>query len=398
MQAALSARFPVPNSVRNRPKVLILSASVGAGHLRAAEALELALRQAAPEVEIQNIDVLRLASRTFGRLYGRAYLDLANLAPHLLGYVYDLLDRPRSGELELDHLRIGIEKLNMPSFLRLLESETWDLIVNTHFLPSEIIASLRYAGKIHARQVTIITDFLAHRLWVQQPCEHYFLPTGEAAAYLNYLGVPEACMSVTGIPIHPVFSTPKDRSACLKAHGLSGERPVILLLSGGFGIGPVEALLQRVLAVQRALDILVVCGHNERLKQKLTRVRKPRRHHLVVMGYTTRIDELMTAADVVVSKPGGLTASEVFASGSVLAIVNPIPGQESRNSDYILENQAAIKIGQMATLPYKLTSLLDNPQRLGQLKTNARKISRPRAAAEIVSRFLKAFVFASNRH
>jgi processive 1,2-diacylglycerol beta-glucosyltransferase len=104
------------------------------------------------------------------------------------------------------------------------------------------------------------------------------------------------------------------------------------------------------------------------------------RHRVVILGYTTDIDELMAVADVIISKPGGLTSAEVLARGSVLAIVNPIPGQESRNSDYLLENGAAIKIGPVATLSYKIGALLKNPKRLARLKTNSRRLGRPRAA------------------
>src|SRR5438105_1688175 len=126
------------------PRILVLSASVGAGHLRAAQAVELALREVRPDAEVRNLDVLELTSGLFRRVYGKAYLDLVNKAPHVLGYFYDLADRPsRSGKNRSDRLRLAVEKLNLRSFIRFLEEEPWDLILNTHFLPAEIIASLR---------------------------------------------------------------------------------------------------------------------------------------------------------------------------------------------------------------------------------------------------------------
>jgi processive 1,2-diacylglycerol beta-glucosyltransferase len=131
-------------------RILILSASVGGGHIRAAEAMELAFRQTAPWAEIRNIDVLTLANKAFRRIYGKGYLDFANRAPHLLGYVYDFLDRPKDkdGDGERGRLRVALEKLNMQPFLKLLKSETWDMVVNTHFLPAEIIGSLRLSESI----------------------------------------------------------------------------------------------------------------------------------------------------------------------------------------------------------------------------------------------------------
>jgi processive 1,2-diacylglycerol beta-glucosyltransferase len=368
---------------KGRPaKILILSASVGGGHLRAAEAMELALRQTAPGAAIRNIDVLTLANKAFRRIYGKGYLDVASRAPHFLGYVYDRLDRPRQkeGEFEPDRLRVALEKLNMQPFLRLLKSERWDMVVNTHFLPAEIIGSLRSSGQISVLQVTVTTDFMTHRLWVQEPCEHYFVATAESAVYLHSWGVHPERISVTGIPIHPVFCRRKGRSECIRSRGLSGDRPIILLLSGGFGVGPIEQIFQAVLTVACPIEVVVVCGRNEELHRKLSLLPAPPRHRVVVFGYTADIDELMAVADVVISKPGGLTSAEVLARGSVLAIVNPIPGQESRNSDYLLENGAAIKIGPVATLPFKVETLLNDPRRLARLKTNARRLGRPRAA------------------
>jgi processive 1,2-diacylglycerol beta-glucosyltransferase len=363
-------------------KILILSASVGGGHLRAAEAMELALRQTAPDAAISNLDVLSLANKAFRRIYGKGYLDVANRAPHFLGYVYDLLDRPkdREGEFEPDRLRVALEKLNMQPFLRLLKAETWDMVVNTHFLPAEIIGSLRSAGQISVPQVTVTTDFMTHRLWVQEPCEHYFVAAAESAVYLASWGVRPESISVTGIPIHPVFCRRKDRSECLKGQGLNGDLPIVLLLSGGFGVGPIEKIFQAALTVDSPIEVVVVCGRNEELRQKLVQQDASRRHRVAVLGFTDAIDELMAVADIVISKPGGLTSAEVLAQGSVLAIVNPIPGQESRNSDYLLENGAAVKIGPVATLPYKIDALLNDPRRLARLRTNARRLARPRAA------------------
>jgi processive 1,2-diacylglycerol beta-glucosyltransferase len=371
-------------------RILILSASVGGGHLRAAEAMELALQELAPNASIRNIDVLTLANKAFRRIYGKGYLDVAARAPHLLGYVYDLLDRPKDkeGDFESDRLRVALEKLNMQPFLRLLKAETWDMVVNTHFLPAEIIGSLRSSGQISVPQVTVTTDFMTHRLWVQEPCEHYFAATVESAVYLSSWGVPAERISVTGIPIHPVFCRRKTRSECLDNQGLRGERPIVLLLSGGFGVGPIEQLFEATLTIEHPIEMVVVCGRNEDLRRKLAQHPLPRRHRATIMGYTTAIDELMAVADVVISKPGGLTSAEVLARGSVLAIVNPIPGQESRNSDHLLENGAAIKIGPAATLPYKIGALLDDPRRLARLKSSARRLGRPRAAFAVADKVL----------
>ena len=370
-------------------RILVLSASVGAGHLRAAQAVELALRQLDPAAVVQNIDVLELTNAAFRQLYGRAYLDLVNRAPHMLGYFYDLLDRQPSKQRKSDRLRLLAEKLNLRKFSKLLCSEPWDVIVNTHFLPAELIASLRQHEKLSVPHLTATTDFETHRLWVNQPCDHYFTATAEGAANLQQWGVPVGDVTVTGIPVHPVFSEAKDPAECRRRHQLSGDRPVILQLSGGFGVGPIEKLYQSILAVDIPLELVVVAGRNEELKTRLERLSTPSRHLVHVLGFTTEMDELMAAADLVVSKPGGLTTSEALARGTPMAVVNPIPGQESRNSDYLLENAAAIKINNLATLPYKLGQLLGTPGRLAELAANARRLGRPRAAFDVAEAALQ---------
>ena len=369
-------------------RILVLSASVGAGHMRAAQAVELALRELAPQATIQNVDILTMTNAAFRRVYGKAYLDLVNKAPHVLGLIYDMMDKPVRPKHPGDRLRLMVEKLNLTRFRDMLEEAHWDVVVNTHFLPAEIIASFRKRGKISQRQMTVTTDFETHRLWVNEPTEHYTTATAEGAAYLSSFGVPAEHISVPGIPIHPVFSQKLDRSACLKAHGLTGDRPIILQLAGGFGVGPIAKLYQGLLAIHQKLEIVVVAGKNETVKAELEKILVPNRHRAKVLGFTNQIHELMAVADVVMSKPGGLTTSEVLASGAAMAIVNPIPGQESRNSDYLLEQGAAIKINNLATMSLKLEELLNTPGRLDAIKANARRIAKPSAAYDVAKRAL----------
>jgi processive 1,2-diacylglycerol beta-glucosyltransferase len=372
------------------PRILVLSASVGAGHLRAAQAVELALREVVPQATVRNVDVLELTNAPFRRMYGKFYLDLVNKAPHVLGYFYDLMDQPsRSGKNRTDRLRLAVEKLNLRKFIQLLKDEPWDLVINTHFLPAEIISSLRRKGELSLPQVTATTDFETHRLWVNQPCDRYFTATAEGARYLQHWGVPAVDAVVTGIPIHPVFAKPKDRDVCLAHHGLTGDRPIFLQLSGGFGVGPIAKLYHALLDVARPIDLVTIAGRNEAVKRELESIEVPPRHRAKILGFTDKIDELMAVADVVVSKPGGLTTSETLARGALMAIVNPIPGQESRNSDYLLENGAAIKVNNIGTLAYKMDNLLDDPARLAQLKANVARLARPRAAYDIVEQSLK---------
>ncbi len=366
-------------------RIDVFSASVGAGHVRAAQAVELALRATLPTADIRNTDVLTLTNAAFRRVYGTTYLDLVNHAPHLLGYMYDMLDKPStSGKARMDRLRRLVEKLNLAAFIKEVKGGRGtpgpDLVVNTHFLSAGIIAGLRRKRRLAVPQVTVVTDFDAHRLWVNEPTERYFVATEDAAATLGGWDVDRERITITGIPIHPVFAEPKERAAACERLGLAGDRPIVLQLAGGFGVGPIEAIHQSILAVPTPLEVVVVAGKNAEAKKKVESLPCPKAHRRTVLGFTDRMDELLAAADLVVSKPGGLTTSETLARGAVMVIVDPIPGQEGRNSDYLLENGVAIKSNSLAALPGKIERLLADPKRLATMKARSKSLGHPDAA------------------
>lgn len=371
------------------PRILVLSASVGAGHLRAAQAMELALRSCAPQAAVRNVDILTLTNAVFRRVYAKAYLDLVNKAPHLLGYLYDLTDEARPTGARRDRLHLLAQRVNLRRVINLLREEPWDMVVNTHFLPADLVATLHRRRRRAPRQVTVVTDFDAHGMWVNQPCERYYVATEEAALSLTHWGVDRERISVTGIPIHPGFAEPKTPAGCRARHGLAPDRPLVLLLAGGFGVGPVERMLDEILKIERPLSVVAIAGRNEALRARLASAPVPGRHRLHAVGFTTEIDEFMRAADIIVSKPGGLTTSEALACGAVMAIINPIPGQESRNSDYLLEHGAAIKINALSALAYKLESLLADPARLARLRAASLSLGHPDAARRIAGHVLK---------
>ncbi len=213
-------------------QILLLSTSVGAGHTRAAEAVELAIHELSPEDETTHVDVLSLTNAMFRRVYGTAYLDLVNKMPHALGYFYDLLDQEPSPSHRSDRLRRLVQRMNLGKFVRLLKSKPWDAVVNTHFLSADIIAGLKQKDEFPPPHATVITDFEAHRLWANQPCEQYFTASNEGSLQLHHWGVPTDATMLTGIPIHPAFSRTNDRAECQRRHGVTGDRPVILATGG----------------------------------------------------------------------------------------------------------------------------------------------------------------------
>jgi processive 1,2-diacylglycerol beta-glucosyltransferase len=225
-------------------------------------------------------------------------------------------------------------------------------------------------------------------MWLVHHYERYFVAVDEARVYLETLGIPPEKITVSGIPIDPVFAIKKDKQEMRAKHGLAPDRTTILLSAGGFGVGSVDALVQSLLPLQHRAQVVAICGRNEELKERLhklaSRIKPDANVLLKPFGYTKEMDELMTASDLVLGKPGGLTTSEALAKGLVFVIVNPIPGQEERNSDHLLEGAAAIRCNNLPTLSYKLDRLLADPQRFKSMQANARRMGHPNAAKEIV--------------
>jgi processive 1,2-diacylglycerol beta-glucosyltransferase len=373
-------------------RILVLSASVGSGHMSAAWALETALRELAPEARVRLVDVLEDASPVFRTLYGGGYIGLTSKAPHLVGYLYDRTNGSRAADAApslAGRARAALQRAGLPALERLLLSEPWDLVVCTHFLPAEAAAGLKRRGALRARLAVAVTDFDAHRIWAHEPCELYLVATDEAAASLRRFGA-RGRIAVTGIPVQPAFARLPTASSARRGLGLDTAAPVALLLGGGCGLGPMDELFDALEAVEAPLQVVAVAGRNEALRRRLAARAALSGKGARVLGFTRRMSELMRAADIVVTKPGGLTVSEALACGTPLAIVEPLPGQESRNGDFALENGAAIRVHHPSSLGRKLAELLRRPERLDALKAAARKLGRPvsafDAAAECLSR------------
>jgi processive 1,2-diacylglycerol beta-glucosyltransferase len=373
-------------------KILLLSASAGAGHIRAAQAIEKAFAEIGEATgerrEVQHLDILNYTNKVFRHLYSKAYIDLVNKMPEVPGWFYDKLDKPWKNERR----RLALDKLNTRPLVKLLREYHPDLIVCTHFLPAEIVSWLKAKERLSSRQVIIVTDFDVHAMWLVHHYEHYYVANDEARVYLEALGITPEKITVSGIPIDPVFGRLKDKQEMRAKHGLAPDRTTILLSAGGFGVGSVDALIAAMMPLKHRAQIVAICGRNEELKQRLTRQAARLKEDATVtvkpFGYTNEMDELMTASDIVLGKPGGLTTSEALAKGLAFVIVNPIPGQEERNSDHLLEAGVGIRSNNLPTLAYKLDRLLSDPDRLATMQANSRRMGHPNAAKEIVEQII----------
>jgi len=371
-------------------KVVILAASAGGGHVAAARALEQAMGELGIANEVKVIDALEHTTALFRKVYAQAYLDLVDHAPGLLGWLYDTLDKPWKNEKR----RLAVDRLNSLRLVKLLEKEKPDVAVSTHFLPSEILSWMKGRGCLACPQAVVVTDFDVHAMWLARNVERWFVALEETRVHLSQLGVPAENVRVTGIPVKPAFAQKKSRAAMRTKHGLDADRPVVLVAAGGFGVGPVEKIVQVLLSSELPLQIVALCGKGEELRRKLERLAEKSpggRARLRAVGFTTEMDEWMAAADLLVSKSGGLTTSEAMASALPMVVVNPIPGQEERNSDHLLERGAAVRCNNLPTLAWKVDSLLSDRKRLAAMRAAAEALGRPRAAYDVAQEVARMF-------
>ena len=373
----------------NGRRVLILSASAGTGHVRAAEALEKVFRQRPDVGEVRNVDALRFTNRLFRDFYSKLYISLVQRAPTILGIVYNSTDEP----WKTDRMRLMLDRLNTGPLVRFIKKFNPDITVCTHFLPSEIISYLITTGKLDARLSIVVTDLDVHAMWLCRTFHRYFVALEESKVHLQILGLPGENITVSGIPIDPAFGQVGNRDEMRRESGFDTNRPLFLISGGALGVSPAAGVLDGLARLRHPAQAIVVCGKNAEMKAGMeaqARAIEAANPGLTfrILGYTDEMHRWMQISDLFIGKPGGLTTAEALACGLPMIIVAPIPGQEERNSDHLLEKGIALKCNEFTTLAYKIDGLLDHPEQLAAMREKATALGRPHAAATIVDTLL----------
>ena len=365
--------------------ILILHATAGAGHTRAAQAIAAGLKPSGHSHRV--VDTLDCTSSLFRRMYVKSYVKLVQTAPELWGYFYDKSDVVSASDSKRARARLAFDKLNSRSFKTLLEESKPEVIICTHFLPLELLSDLKGRGKLTTPVHAVITDVSPHAFWVYPHIEHYHVATPSAARELARKGFPAERISVTGIPVDPIFARRTPAAAARATLGLP-EKPTVLLLSGGFGIGPMKQMLASFAESRSNLSLVVVAGKNAELEKECKDLAANLPVPVKVHGFVTNMHELMDAADLIVTKPGGLTTTEILAKGKPMALVAPIPGQEQRNCEYLLEEGAAVRLYDVGDSAHYLEKWLGDEARMKRMSAAARAIARPDAAKTIAAALL----------
>jgi len=370
-------------------RVMIISVKAGAGHMRAAQAVEAAFKERFPQVEVRNIEALGFTNAAFQKSFTGTYEKLSADLPSVWGMIYEKMEA-KPAKSKMKKLATLFDRANALPLLAEVKAFGPDAIVCTHYLPAEVLAPRRRKGKLAAPVYVVLTDYDIHTMWIQDGVDGYFVATGEMAYALDAKGVGNARVVVTGIPVMPEFARRYPGKPEMRRNlGLRTGAPTVLVSAGGFAAAGVEEAIGRVADAAEGAQLLVVAGRTESLKKVIDRVASKHRGRVVPYGFITNMNELMAASDFAVTKSGGLTSSECLAMGLPMVIWNPIPGQEERNSDYLLENGAALRANSLAHLVFKVRRLLGDSALLARMQDAARRIARPNAAFEIAQRVME---------
>lgn len=356
--------------------ILILSAGAGTGHIRAGEAVEEAVRARAPARRVEHVDVLDLAPDWVATAYGDGFEFLAARAPEVWRGIYRLSDGDDDGQTRLWSMAA---RVLFREFRRMVRDGPWGRCLCTHFLPGQLVAGRPGFPPFSM----VVTDFTLHRYWVQPGIDRYYVPTEAMASALGER-LPGTPVHATGVPLRAGFRARPLRGEARRELGIGRDRPVLLVLSGGMGIDVAERAEAALSAPVDDLLVVAICGRNHAARERLEALDVPA-DQIQVHGYVHRMASFMAASDLILSKPGGLTASEALAAGRPLLLTRPIPGHEEGNAEELSSAGVAVTVNDPEQITRSVAELLGDPARLERIGDRAAVLGRPDAADDVAA-------------
>lgn len=353
------------------------------GHHSATLAIEKSLRMISPGSDILNINAFKYTNPISEQVVNRIYMNIIKRTPQIWDYLYD---NP-SVVKKLENMKNLIHQSNSPKLKKLFEKFNPDVILCSQAYPCGMVADYKKTTGSPIPLIAVLTDYVPHSYWIYDTVDYYITPSEEVSRRLIKKGVaPEKVLSY-GIPFDPSFNVSIDKESVLNKYKLDANLPIVLIMGGGQGLIPVKAIIKSLERSEFPLQIIVVTGVNKKLYKSLKKKLRRFRQKILLLGYVNTINELMGAADLLVTKPGGITTAEALAKRLPLLIVKPIPGQEMNNTIYLTQKMAAIQIHSPKEIHLVINDLLANPGKLRALRENAAAISKPHSSMDI-ARFL----------
>jgi len=364
-------------------RVLILSASYGEGHQQAALAVQDALVAQNPGIDVKIIDYLHTVHPLLNTFARYCYLKSVRFAPALYGLFYKGTSRITSKSLIQRRLNnLGLEDL--AEYLHIYRPM---VVLSTFPTPAGVMSLLRQRGLSSVPNATVITDHAIHSQWIHPFTDHYFVGSEHVRQGLILRGVSEHRITVTGIPIRPVFFSSVDRDAVRKRLGLESDVPTLLVMGGAYGVlGDISQICEELFASRQRIQVIVVCGRNQRMRTQVEQLVDQATNPVWVFGFSREIHDLMGVSDLVITKAGGLTISEALAMELPMLLYRPIPGQETQNASFLVKSRVAVLARTRKQVIAHVERLFrDDHSRLQRMRQNTRLIRKLEAADDIAA-------------
>ena len=359
-----------------KKKILIVSLSAGAGHVKTAEALVKTAELKYPDLECRHIDMYNYITSSFKHAAVTSYDLLAKKTPKLWGALYEKTDGPKAVS-RFNKITKQLKQINSKKLYTEIQKFKPDAIISTHFLPGDMLLNQPKKYTYSAPVTMLITDYDLHNFWVSEKISHYFVATEKIKSKLIQRGhANKDKVTVSGIPVNPKFYEPVDKDLLKKELELKNQ-PTILLLSGGSGLIKTDEIVKKLFSLEQNFNLVTIAGKNTKLEDKLKKITPPKNIHYQAIGWTDKMEEYIKLSDLVITKPGGLTTTECMVTGAPIIAIDPVPGQEEANAKFITENNLGWVALNHADVVHQADKYLK-----GELKHNQIKIKKP--AGQIV--------------
>lgn len=368
-----------------KKRILLMYISEISGHHSASCALENAFHELSSNVEIMNVNSFLYTNPILEKLINRAYMGVIRRTPEVWGYLYDNPNIVKKTQ----KLRESIHRYNSQKTRNLLENFKPDAVICTQAFPCGIVADYKKSYGYDVFLGGALTDYAPHSYWLYDNVDMYFVPSREARKRFIFNGISPEKIKLTGIPIDIKFKQVNDRQAIARRLELSPGLPVVLVMGGGQGIGPIKNMVKTLHRLPMELQIIVVAGSNKGLYRYLSRARRVSGKKMLVFGFVNNIHEIMEVSSLIITKPGGITIGEALAKGLPLLIMKPIPGQEQMNTQYLVNNRVAIQINNLKDSEVLLKELLSKPEALKNIQERARQFAMPSSSLDIAGHTLE---------
>ncbi len=366
------------------PKVLLMHITKTSGHHRATVSIDHALKQIDPNVETLNLNGFAYMYPILEKIVNRAYMSVIKRRPQIWDYLYD---NPRLVKRS-GMIKKVLNNIKHPKLSRLFRRFNPDVVVCSQAFPCGMIGDFKRRHNYPIKLIGVLTDFAPHHYWLHEEVDYYIVPTREACDRLICDGIKEDKIKIFGIPADPKFAQPSDPNKTISDLGFRKDVKTILVMGGGQGVGPIVTIVKNLCQLEEEFQMIVLVGTNKRIVKKLKKINLANGHRLKVLSYTNNVNELMDIADLIITKPGGMTTAECLAKGLPMVIVNSIPGQEARNADLLLKKNIAIRVDDLSSLAEQIRSLLRSPERLAAMRQASLDHGKPYAAMDIAKLIL----------